>query len=131
MDAPLSTHWRKATCEEIGCKGYIMGAVTVLDLANDRMRDAAEWLRSGATGLRFSEVRTAETLVEFRFPEGQRCLESFLSVREQDRPHRIRLDRPGIYTQQTAVGVIREFDRPEEFTECMNEEGEKVRRLLA
>lgn len=129
VDAPLETHWRDASCEEVECQFWRAGFTSVLDTAQERHRDIIAWLDSGATGLQFVKVRKADTLMEIHFPPGQQCLESRLPYAKQGRPHRVRLDRLAHFSQQTASGVLRVFDRPEHMTECMNEERAQLERL--
>lgn len=79
--APVSTHFRPATCAEADCPDHIRGWITVLELGDDR----AEYVRR-SSGRSFVETRDA-THVTFTFKAGQTCF----------RPHRIRVDRPEIF----------------------------------
>lgn len=81
--APLSTHWRKATCEETGCLAYRNGwkiALTGLD-------EGDIWqLRN--CGRRYVEVAedSGPVLV---YEAGQPCFKTT--------EHRVRIDRPELF----------------------------------
>lgn len=84
---PLATHWRRATCAEVGCPRYLNGWKSVLDLSGQEGRNCALWIRS-MSGLRFTEEVTGPAEVTFRFPPGQMCARA-------DR-HRVPVGRPPI-----------------------------------
>ena len=64
----------RAACEDVGCDNYQFGWETILDEATLMGRDAAAWIRSGASGRTYTEKRGAVVVV-FRFERGQRCFE--------------------------------------------------------
>lgn len=117
---PILTHWRTATCEEYGCKHYLMGWRTVLNISDPKMRDAADWIRH-RSGLSFAEKREGEMLIAFKFPPGQRCFAS------RTVPHRVPLDRQEIYRHEQR-GVVRLHERPQDWQEHWNEEADKFNR---
>lgn len=87
--APLQTHFRKATCAEVECAAYVNGWVTLVPSNSD----AALYIRSGASGRRFTEVNDSYDqligMTEFMFPPGQQCFAS-------DK-HRVPLEREPFY----------------------------------
>jgi hypothetical protein len=86
--APLQTHFRPATCEEVECEAWRNGWKTLV--AHDS--EAALYIRSGASGRRFDEVgfgREPGALVQFLFAPGQKCFAA-------DR-HRVPLEREPLY----------------------------------
>ncbi len=89
--APLSTHWRPATCVEVDCCDYLNGWQSAF--APDDQR--ADYVRRHS-GRRFVESRTDDGRVLFTFAQGQTCF------RAAD--HRIRVGRPELF-------VVRDGDR--------------------
>lgn len=85
MSMPVSTHWRKATCEEVGCANYQNGWDTILPAGSDK----ADLVRSLKGRYHFTEFPAEGGLVKFRFPP-QPCF-------EQSR-HRVPLERPARFT---------------------------------
>jgi hypothetical protein len=66
---PLSTHFRKATCEEARCPEFVNGWVTVADLATDLGQRQYDYL-SHDRSRKWSKAQ-AGTLVSFTYPPGQ------------------------------------------------------------
>jgi hypothetical protein len=84
VTAPLSTHWRPATCEEVGCRAYANGWVTTVP-ANSELEHT---LRS--SGRRWSATwRNPEGTVSYQFPPGTRCFAAS--------GHRVRVREESIY----------------------------------
>lgn len=84
IHAPLSTHWRPASCAEVDCPNYLHGwRVRVEHLPPELLHTAR------TSGRRFTElpVRQGETYLVFE--PGQACFEAAR--------HRLRLDRPELY----------------------------------
>ena len=81
--APLSTHFRPATCAEIDCPAYTHGFRTTVDERTDLGAGQAHYIRRDA-GRRFTEEQAEDGRTVFTFEPGQKCFE----------PHRLRLDRP-------------------------------------
>jgi len=81
--APAATHWRKATCEEVGCLAYQHGwslALTGLD------EDDIWQARNAGRSYREETGDAGPMLV---FEPGQPCFRTST--------HRIRIDRPEIF----------------------------------
>lgn len=81
--APLSTHWRDATCEEIDCPAMQRGWKTIIDESDKDGQRRAHYIRR-ISGRQFTEERGPDGLVTFTFTAGQKCF----------RQHRTRIERP-------------------------------------
>lgn len=79
IKAPLSTHWRSATCQEAECPNMAKGWRTVLDPSNE----AALYYIRKQSGRNFKEYRNESGQVVFEFTPGQKCFGE----------HKVRLDR--------------------------------------
>lgn len=90
IHAPISTHFRKATCAEVDCPDYLNGWRVRLEILNPEQR---VWVRQ--TGRRFTEhaIRQGETWLIFE--AGQPCFRAT--------EHRARVEREELY-------VIRDGD---------------------
>lgn len=84
--APRSTHFRPATCAEVGCPAHGCGWRTVVDERTDLGQQQAHYIRA-MSGRAFTAARDAAGLTTFTFEAGQACFQ----------PHRVRLDRPEHY----------------------------------
>jgi hypothetical protein len=83
--APRQSHWRKATCEEYECDGYLHGFVTTVDLSTELGQKQYHFITHDKTR-RWVEQRANEFLVKFYCGPGQRCV----SWNE----HRVPIGRP-------------------------------------
>lgn len=82
--SPLSTHFRPATCEEMGCPHYVNGwRVRVEGLPPDLLHAAR------TSGRKYVEQSVTEGETWLVFEAGQACF------RASD--HRTRIDRPPLY----------------------------------
>src|SRR5262245_45378310 len=88
VEAPLATHWRKASCEEINCPAYFKGWKTYIDLSTDLGQKQYYYITKESKR-RFSELKVTDTIIAFTFESGQPCF-------GRDK-HRIQLDRPENY----------------------------------
>jgi len=92
--APVSTHFRKATCKEVECRGYVNGWVTRV------LPDSPQALYIRAhSGRRFIESRNEDGTASFTFPPGQMCF------RASD--HHVSLEREPIYVVRDRDAVSR------------------------
>lgn len=118
--APISTHFRPATCEEVDCDAYRHGWKTLVPSNSDQ----ALYIRSGASGRRFIEVNDScdETIgmTEFIFEAGQRCFGAS--------KHVVPLERDPIFNVREN-GLTRRHTRPELWTEDFAGHLDKVRRI--
>jgi len=88
---PLTSHFRPATCEEIGCDHYLHGwRVRVEGLPAQMLHDAKH------SGRAFTEVRIAAGETWLHFSAGQPCFRAA--------QHRAPVGRPPLY-------VVRDGDR--------------------
>ncbi len=85
--APLTTHFRKATCEEANCQHYLEGWRSIVPADSPQ----ADYIRRGS-GRRFTEGRNSPGLAEFTFEPGQDCFASDT--------HRVAIDRPEIFVMR-------------------------------
>ena len=85
IHAPISTHHRKATCQEVDCDAYAHGWKTVLDVTTDLGVRQAKYI-TGKSGRAHSVVNRG-LAVEFTFPAGQECFAS----------HTVPLEREPLY----------------------------------
>lgn len=85
LDAPISTHTRPATCQEVGCEPYQHGwATTVLPGSQDEAVVKA-------SGRHWSSVEVAEGgFLRYTFPPGQPCFRASV--------HRAPLEREPIFS---------------------------------
>jgi hypothetical protein len=61
-------------CEQVRCENWIYGWDTILNENTPEGRDAARWIRSGASGRDFREMGVPDGgTVVFRFAPHQRC----------------------------------------------------------
>jgi hypothetical protein len=87
VSMPLSTHWRKATCEEAGCTSYLEGFVTTLDLSTPTGAKLADIIRHDKTR-KHSMQQVSATMAKFVFPPGTECFRSFQHKVPVGRPSR-------------------------------------------
>ena len=99
ISAPLSTHFRAATCKEVDCLDYINGWKSIIDESTDLGQKQAAYIRHHS-GRRFVEDRELEGLTTFVFFAEQECF----------RGHQVRVGRPEIYLK--ARGDWRGFVTP-------------------
>jgi len=120
----LATHWRCATCAEVGCPRYLRGWKSVLDLGSQDGQNAAAWIRH-VSGLRFTESVTGPQEITFLFPAGQMCARA-------DR-HRLPLGRPPVMLVRggdhrgNPSGFSRLFHRAEDWRDDLGEHLDNLR----
>lgn len=83
--SPKGTHWRKASCDEVGCKPHANGWETKVDETTDLGRRQAHYIRRESRRP-FKERREAGLTV-FTFPAGTECFAG----------HQVRTDRPELF----------------------------------
>lgn len=117
--APLATHWRPATCEEVGCPNWRDGWKTVVNESTELGAAQARYIRS-ASGRRFTEHREGTAAV-FVFEAGQRCFAA----------HQVPLERDPLLVVRMgdwrAYGPARVHQRPEDWVEDMQASLDNVR----
>lgn len=88
ISAPTATHWRPATCAEVGCEPYTGGWRTSVDEASELGRRQAHYIRK-QSGRSFTEQREG-ALTIFTFEPGQACFASS--------GHKAPLGRPELFS---------------------------------
>jgi hypothetical protein len=86
--APLSTHWRPATCEEVDCPDFLNGFVTTVDTATDLGQKQYHFLTHDRKRS-YSMQRVNDTLCKFVFRPGTICM--------RFRDHRAPIGRPPLF----------------------------------
>ena len=127
IDAPLETHWRQATCEEVECPHYLHGwATTMLPSTDDErfMLAAAKHF-----GIKFLTpvMRTSEGLNRYMFPPGQKCF--------KHQAHRVPLERDPIFKVwggdwRGTDGTGREFAKAENWIDHFANHQDKIAKKL-
>ena len=85
--APIETHWRKASCEEVQCEAFLKGwGVPAKDL------DEQDLALLKSCGRSYSEIEIKDGEWHYWFPPGQPCFRAST--------HRIRLDRPELFVRR-------------------------------
>lgn len=85
--APLTTHWRKATCEEVGCLDFHHGwGLDTAGLTEGQIGAAKK------SGRRYHVEHDANGAKRLLFEAGQPCFRAS--------EHRIRLDREELFLQR-------------------------------
>jgi hypothetical protein len=84
LSQPLATHWRAATCEEVGCPDYAKGWQVRVEGLPAELLAAAK-----ASGRQYQEVPVKEGETWLVFPAGQPCF--------QASRHRAPAGRPPLY----------------------------------
>lgn len=86
--APVSTHFRPATCAEIDCPNYLNGWTTTVDERTELGQKQAHYITK-QSGRRFTVHHFASGLTEFTFEAGQKCFKAG--------DHQTRLERSEIF----------------------------------
>ena len=73
IKAPIATHWRGATCEEVDCRKNIMGWETHCNIGTELGKNQVAYIRAGKSGRRYTERTDVEGIVIFSFGPGQQC----------------------------------------------------------
>jgi hypothetical protein len=105
--APLDSHWRPASCEQVGCLAHHNGFQTRVDESTDLGARQAAYVRQRA-GRPFSETREDGVTV-FTFPPGTECFTQHKTRRSRPLLYVVRngdwrsyLGRPQIHTSPDA-----------------------------
>lgn len=124
IKAPLSTHFRPATCEEVGCPNYLNGwRIRVEGLP-------AELLNTAKTsGRKYTVLSVAEGETWLVYEAGQPCF--------QAAAHKTRVERPELYIVRDGDwrGNPRGTDRrvhknAEEWVEDLHEHTDRINKLI-
>lgn len=85
IKAPVKTHWREATCEQVRCLHFTAGWRSVIDESTELGQKQAHYIRT-ASGRGFTESRGADGLTTFEFKPGQKCFRGKHFARDEDIP---------------------------------------------
>lgn len=112
---PLASHWRPATCEEVGCDQYRHGWVSTFDLGTDLGLRQYEYCKADRERS-FHMQRVSLTLVKFVYKPGNRCFRSG--------DHRLPLGLParfyvagGDFRGNPRATPVRVHQRPEDWAD--------------
>lgn len=84
--APVSTHYRDATCREVECEGWRNGFVSTIDASTELgLRQANYIIKQSGRSFTWKQ---AGAMVTFTFPAGQACFRS---------PHKVPLERDPLF----------------------------------
>lgn len=90
ISRPLSTHWRKATCEQIECPGWTQGYEVVVDERTDLGQRQAAYLRDQLpirSGRPVAKQYQDDMLMtHFVFAPGTECMRAGEHRTSNDRP---------------------------------------------
>lgn len=104
INAPLATHWRKATCAEIDCPNYLHGWRVRVENCNPQQLHA---LRT--CGRKFQELDLGPGEHWLVFEAGQRCLRASEHVTPNGRPE--------LFVVQGGRTEPRRYDRADQWTD--------------
>ena len=83
IKAPIATHWRGATCEEVDCRKNIMGWETHCNIGTELGKNQVAYIRAGKSGRRYTERTDVEGIVIFSFGPGQQCFTPHIKKAEE------------------------------------------------
>lgn len=116
--APVQTHFRDATCDEVGCQAFLNGWRT-----RPRTADEADYVRTLA-GRQFQFLEVVEDGEPvFYFEAGQQCF----------KPHKVRLDREELFAvrhgdHRKGFGPATRFGSAAEFVDDFGAHQEQLAR---
>ena len=123
ISSPLSTHFRKGTCEEADCGAYQNGWVTTVPVASQM---EATLRASGRSW--FARELNPDGTVSYHFAPGTPCFRA--------ETHQVRLDREPRFLVQDGdwrgnpTGIVRVHRDPEGWAENFAEESGRINDLL-
>ncbi|MEV7154913.1 hypothetical protein AB0N77_09840 [Streptomyces misionensis] len=109
--SPISTHMRRATCEEVGCEHYLNGwRVRVEALTPDLVRAARN------SGRKYTEQSIAQGETWLVFDPGQPCFKAHEHRAPIGRPP-LYLVRDGDHRGNPRGTQTRRYDRPDQWVD--------------
>jgi hypothetical protein len=119
LSAPLATHFRKATCQEVECRAYAHGWVTNVDTSTPLGAKQANYIRLHS-GRQFKASQLGG-LVAFTFPAEQQCFAQ----------HRVPLERTPLLVVRGGdwranLGLIRRHTRPADWVDDFAENQQSI-----
>lgn len=88
---PAADYWRRATCAEVECAGYVHGFLLRIDESTPLGQAQAAYLRADTSRRRAREYRDDVGLTVFEYAPGQRC------TSDADDQHRVPIEREPLY----------------------------------
>jgi hypothetical protein len=85
MEAPTSSHWRMATCEEIECREYLAGFVQPVDVSTELGQKQYHFLTHDNERT-YSMQRVSMTEFRFVYPPGTPCFRRAMHKTRDGRP---------------------------------------------
>jgi hypothetical protein len=117
IKAPLTTHFRPATCEEIDCPDYQYGwRIRKESLTPELLHTAQN------SGRRYREMHVAQGETYLVYEAGQHCFHS--------NRHRTRVERPELFVVRDGRESRRVHQRPEDWMEDLHEHTDHIADLL-
>ncbi len=102
MAQPRATHFRMATCEEVGCKHFLFGWTTLLGVTETDMLDLMK-ITIKEQHYRVIEERVGEGMIAFHFPAGQPCFAAHKHIAQTGRPPTLlKMNKDGMAHEQEA-----------------------------
>lgn len=117
IKAPLSTHFRPASCAEVDCPQYRLGWKTRLEVLNPKDRHYV--LKESGRRYKLQQVAEGETYAVFE--PGQQCF--------QVSRHRVRVHRPEAFAVMDGRKLLRSHTRPELWMEDLHEYSDAYQEL--
>lgn len=124
--APLETHWRPASCEEVSCPQAERGWKMRIDLSTDLGQQQAHYIKH-LSGRKYRAEKVGDQLFELTFASGQPCFTE----------HKARLDRQekylvrgGDHRGNPRGTASRVHSRPEHWIEDMQENSDRINRTI-
>lgn len=122
LRAPLASHWRPATCEEVDCDAYRNGWTTKLDVNTELGRQQAEYIRMHS-GRAYADITPLNSpLIVLLFRPGQRCF----------RQHQVPLEREPLYVVRggdwrgNPTGQVRRHANGDDWVEDFGEHQQRI-----
>lgn len=84
LDQPISTHYRRGTCQEVSCDAHARGWRMGFDLTDAERRAAARWIRDHSGRSYTYELLDGGDRIVFTFAAGQSCFERHRVPLERD-----------------------------------------------
>ncbi|MFD9618502.1 hypothetical protein ACFWB2_14700 [Streptomyces virginiae] len=125
ISRPKATHWRAASCEEVGCRLLERGFKTAVDESTQLGQRQAHYIRR-ESGRKYTEARREDGLTEFVFASGQPCFKE----------HKLPLDRQELFyvrggdARGNPSGQVRRHSRPEDWVEDMAINQDRLRSAI-
>jgi hypothetical protein len=119
ITAPLSTHFRRATCAEVDCAAYLSGWRVRVEGLPPQLLHVAK-----TSGRRYVEQSVAEGETWLVFEAGQLCF--------KESEHRVRIDRPELYVVRDGdwrgnpTGRVRQHTNAADWVEDFGEHQQRI-----